>query len=78
MSEQTVVKTAQETVLNGVNVTQLFDILEAIKENGEIAKCELRASNEWLDGSRNRSKINGFYGALEEHTREKDGGWEND
>ena len=78
MSEQTVVKTAQDTVLNGINVTQLFDIIGILKENGEVAKCELRASNEWLDGAHNRSKINGYYGALEEHTREKDFIMDND
>jgi uncharacterized OsmC-like protein len=71
MSEQTAVSTTQDTVLNGVNVTQLFDTIELVTENTEIAKFKFRNHNKWVMGGHNRSTIDGYYGALEEHTREK-------
>ena len=55
------------TLLNGVNVTALFDTIEAVKTNAEIAKFNFRATNEWLGGDRNRSTMKEFTGALNEH-----------
>ena len=78
MSEQTLIKDTQDTVLNGVNVTQLFEVIDVINDNADVAHIELRASNNWIDGAYNRSKINGFYAALEEHSREKDFVMDND
>ena len=59
--------TAQEmpTVTNGVNVTALFETIDAVKKTPEIADFQFRASNNWLGGDHNRSTINGFYGACE-------------
>ena len=70
MSEQTAVSSSQETVLNGVNVTKLFDTIKVIEGNTEIAKFKFRNSNKWIDGGHNRSNIDGYYGALEEQARE--------
>ena len=70
MSEQTAVNTEQDTVLNGVNVTQLFGTIELVKENPDIAKFKFRNHNKWMMGGHNRSTIDGYYGAMEEHTRE--------
>ena len=78
MSEQTLLKTSSDTVLNGINVTELLDVIEVIKENDDVAQVELRATNKWIDGAHNRSNINGFYAALEEHKREKDFVMDND
>lgn len=55
------------TMLNGVNVSALFETIEAVKDNSEIAKFNFRATNQWLGGDRNRSTIKGFTGALSEH-----------
>ncbi|MEN8686341.1 MAG: hypothetical protein AB1Z50_02165 [Desulfuromonadales bacterium] len=33
------------TVVNGVNVTQLFDTIDAIKGNPEVSKFKFRATN---------------------------------
>ncbi len=70
MSEQTALSVEQDTVLNGVNVTQLVATIGVIEENSEIAKFKFRNHNKWIDGGQNRSTIDKFYGAMEEHSRE--------
>jgi uncharacterized OsmC-like protein len=57
----------QTKKLNGVNVTALFETIEAVKGNAAIAKFNFRASNTWLGGEKNRSTIKEFSGALTEH-----------
>jgi uncharacterized OsmC-like protein len=56
-------------VTNGVNVTQLTSTIEAIKEKPELAKFEFRATNRWLDGTRNVATVKSYYGACEETQR---------
>ena len=55
----------ETTVVNGVNVTQLFDTIEQIKENPKIAFFKFRATNQWVNGTHCRGTIKDFYGALE-------------
>ena len=57
----------QTKKLNGVNVTALFETIEAVKGNAAIAKFNFRATNTWLGGEKNRSTIKEFSGALAEH-----------
>ncbi len=57
---------AQEKVLNGVNVDQVFSTIDRIKEKPEIAKFSFRARNSWVSGTHNRATIKDFYGALQE------------
>jgi uncharacterized OsmC-like protein len=60
-------KTAKESkTINGVNVTMLFDTIDTIKGNPEIAKFKFRATNTWQDGTHNRATVKDFYGALQE------------
>ena len=56
-------------VLNGVNVTQLMDTIEAIKTEPEIAKFAFRTSNEWKDGTQNVATVKSFHGACMENSR---------
>lgn len=44
-------------IVNGINVTQLFDTIDAIKENTTIAKFNFRAKNKWIDGTENQTTI---------------------
>jgi len=53
--------------VNGVNVEQMFETINAIKGMPAMAHFRFRVSNRWLDGGHNRSMINGFYGANENH-----------
>jgi len=53
--------------VNGVDVTALFETIEAVSANADVAKFNFRARNTWMGGDRNRSTIKDFTGALAEH-----------
>lgn len=63
-------KTAEPVVTNGINVTEYEEIVQAVKEEPELAKFQFRARNRWDWGGYNRTTIKGFYGAGEEHGAE--------
>lgn len=52
---------------NGVNVSALMETIQAISSNNEVACFQFRAANRWLGGDHNRTTIEGFSGACEEH-----------
>jgi uncharacterized OsmC-like protein len=56
---------------NGVNVEQLVDTIEAIREQPEIADFRFRVTNRWVDGGQNETTISGFFGACQEVERER-------
>ncbi len=58
-------------IVNGVNVDQLFETIDSIKEKKEIAKFNFRAHNKWVKGTENRTTVNEYYGACKTHTRNK-------
>ena len=68
MKEQA--KIAEPVVTNGINVTEYEEIVQAVKEEPELAKFQFRASNQWDMGGYNRTTIKEFYGAGEEHGAE--------
>ena len=51
---------------NGVDVATLFATLDAVKDQKEIARFQLRASNTWVSGTNSRSRFSDFYGAMQE------------
>jgi uncharacterized OsmC-like protein len=57
--------------INGVNVEQLFQTIEAIKATPSIAKFKFSLKNQWLSGGHNRSTIANFYGKGQDIGREK-------
>ena len=63
--------TVNEHVRNGVDTATLFATLDAVKAAPEAAKFQFRASNEWLNGTHNRSTIDGFFGVGEERSHER-------
>ncbi|HMK34645.1 MAG TPA: OsmC family protein [Desulfomonilaceae bacterium] len=67
MATQAAVK---REIVNGVDVSQLFATIDAIKENPSIAKFKFRAKNRWIDGGHNHTTITDFYGAGEDHRHE--------
>lgn len=56
------------TKVNGLNVDQLNETIEAIKNNPTLARFQWRARNKWIDGGENRTVIKDFYGAGVEDT----------
>jgi uncharacterized OsmC-like protein len=56
-------------VMNGVNVPELLKVVDAVKANPTIAQFRFRLNNEWLEGGHNRSTLNEFYGAGQQHQR---------
>ena len=64
-------QTTQTKIVNGVNVTQLFETIDSIKENPEIAKFNFRAKNKWKGGTINQTTISDFDGACQTHERVK-------
>jgi uncharacterized OsmC-like protein len=63
--------TTQQT-MNGVDVGQLMQTIEAIREQPDLAKFRFRASNTWLGGGRSRTRIKEFYGAGQEDASRSD------
>lgn len=52
--------------VNGVNIDTLMGTVNAIQAEPILGSCHFRATNKWVDGAFNQSKITGFYGAKQE------------
>jgi uncharacterized OsmC-like protein len=61
----------KQTLVNGVDVDQLFKTVETVKKIASIAKFRFRADNTWIEGGHNRTSIRNFYGAGGEDTSRK-------
>lgn len=59
----------QAKIINGVNVTELFNTIGAIKEQSEVANFNFRATNKWVNGASNRTEIKDFDGACQTFDR---------
>jgi len=59
-------KEAEIKWVNGVNVTQLFDTIDLIKETPDISRFQFRARNKWQGGTHSRATVKDFYGAQQE------------
>ena len=51
------------TTSNGLNVEQMVQTVDALKNDPQLAQFEFRARNQWINGGENRSTIQDFYGA---------------
>lgn len=54
--------------LNGLPLQQMADTVALLQERPPLARFEFRASNRWVSGGENRSRIQGFFGAGAEDT----------
>ena len=52
--------------INGVNVDQLMQTINAIEENPSLAHFTFKAENEWIEGGHSRTTIKEFRGAGED------------
>jgi len=64
-------KIQQTQIVNDVDVTQLFETIDSIKENDEIAKFNFRAQNKWKGGTVNQTTVSDYSGACQTFTRSK-------
>jgi hypothetical protein len=69
MAQQTAEK--RERVLNGVDVDAVERLINAVKDEPDLAESKFRISNKWIDGGHNRTTITGFYGAGQEISHAK-------
>lgn len=53
-------QTATATVLNGVDVDDLVETIEAIENDPTLARFQFRAHTEWKGGARSRTRIQDF------------------
>ena len=51
------------TRTNGLDMEALVGTVDALKQDPTLAQFEFRATNRWIDGGENRSRIKEFYGA---------------
>jgi uncharacterized OsmC-like protein len=70
ITQAAALKAPKANIVNGVDVDRLFDTIEAIKDSPGIAKFKFRAKNRWIDGGRNHTTIEDFYGAEENHAHD--------
>jgi uncharacterized OsmC-like protein len=65
MKTMTQQMTNRETEMrtNGLDMEALVGTLEAVKQDPSLASFEFRATNRWINGGENRSRIKEFYGA---------------
>jgi len=54
------------TVINGIEIDTLKATIGAIRNEPDLGACHFRATNKWLSGNHNRSRVTGFYGAQQE------------
>ncbi len=57
-----------KTKVNGVDVEQLVETINAVEDHPELAHFTFRANTEWIDGARTRTKIQNFHGVGKEST----------
>ena len=57
-----------QNIRNGLNLDQMAQTVEALKNYPALARFQFRARNQWIDGGENRSSIRDFYGAGAEDT----------
>lgn len=60
----------EQKIVNGVNVTELFETIDAIGGNKEIAKFNFRASNKWINGGQNETVVDDYDGACQTFKRD--------
>lgn len=58
---------ATVNVTNGVNVNQLVETINAVKQDPRLARFQFRASSRWEGGGRCVSTVESLYGAGSEH-----------
>jgi uncharacterized OsmC-like protein len=67
---KTQTKISETHIINGIDVVEFENTIQAVKAQPELGKFQFRATNRWEMGGYNRTRISGFYGAGEEQGAE--------
>src|SRR5437764_1937472 len=54
------VKTAEPNVVNGINVDDLFGLIDGVKRDAQKGKTNWRVTTTWQGQARSRSQVDGF------------------
>lgn len=57
------------TMINGVNVDQQEETIQAVKSQPELAQFQFRAHNQWQGGGHNQIQTDTYYGTCQELQR---------
>lgn len=52
--------------VNGINMNQLNETVNAMQQDPELGKCTFRAHNKWIDANHNRTIVDDYYAAGQE------------
>jgi uncharacterized OsmC-like protein len=58
--------------LIALSAAALFATINLVAEQPELGRFRFQATNHWISGTNNRTTINGFYGAGQQHSRAQD------
>ena len=60
--------TAEQTdhLVNGIDASRVIDLATKISQNEDYGQFKFRANNQWIDGSRSRTAIQGFFAGEKE------------
>lgn len=72
---QSTAKVAAAARMNGLDTVAMTATVEALQKDPRLARFQFRATNRWVDGGENRSRVKEFYGAGQEDTS-RTSGWE--
>jgi len=66
--------TAEQTshIINGVDTQGVMDLATKIAQDEDHGKFQFRARNQWINGARSRSTIQGFFAGGKENTDRKE------
>lgn len=59
------------TTINGIDIETLQNTVHAVQQDPSLGKCKFRATNKWVGGAHNRSRIDDFYAAGEERNHQQ-------
>jgi len=62
---------ADPKIINGVNVDELFNTIDSVKNSPVIATFKFKANNKWIKGGHNRTSIKNFYGVQKDTPHKK-------
>lgn len=56
----------RDHIVNGIDTDRIVELATSMSKDGNFGKFRFRADNAWIDGSRSRTSIKGFYAGSKE------------